>query len=333
MPFDSILNSLIYKNSKLFYNIKSILRYAAPKFLFAGRRRRILNSLNSYDEKEIRARVDYYNKLQNKTALPAGSTALADFKYLRRSKGKSSLTTYFFDTYEYTRFFRDNLKFYYAFGDVQYVPPQPSIVKSRPVEGDNANSVLLNLDKLRHFMFVEDKKSFREKKDMLVGRGYITQPHRIKFWEMYFNHPMCDLGQTNKNSDRPHWTKNFMNIGQHLDYKFILCLEGNDVATNLKWVMSSNSLAVMPRPKYETWFMEGRLIPNHHYVEIKPDFSDLEERLKYYIARPQEAEKIIKNAHAWVKQLRDKKKEDLISILVLQKYFDITGQDVKPRVK
>lgn len=75
-----------------------------------------------------------------------------------------------------------------------------------------------------------------------------------------------------------------------MDYKFIMALEGNDVASNLKWVMSSNSIAVMPRPTCETWFMEGKLIPNYHYIEIKPDFTDLEERLKYYIEHPEEAQ-------------------------------------------
>ena len=47
--------------------------------------------------------------------------------------------------------------------------------------------------------------------------------------------------------------------------------------------MSSNSLAVMPKPKFESWFMEGLLIPDHHFVEIKRDYSDLEEKLNYYI--------------------------------------------------
>ena len=39
-----------------------------------------------------------------------------------------------------------------------------------------------------------------------------------------------------------------LTIREHLDYKFIMALEGNDVASNLKWVMSSNSIAVMTRP-------------------------------------------------------------------------------------
>jgi pyrroloquinoline quinone (PQQ) biosynthesis protein C len=85
--------------------------------------------------------------------------------------------------------------------------------------------------------------------------------------------------------------------------------------------MSSNSIAVMPKPTYETWFMEGTLIGNYHYIEIKKDYSDLEEKLNYYIKHTNEALKIIENAHKFVEQFRDKKREKLISLLVLQKYF------------
>ncbi|MDR1684390.1 MAG: lipopolysaccharide biosynthesis protein [Elusimicrobiota bacterium] len=320
-----MLNSYKYKNSKFLYNVKSLARYYTPKFFLRGRLRAMLGALKDYDKKEICDRVNYYCRLEEKTALPETAVKLADFKYKKR-KGQSSLTAYFFDTYEYVRYFAGGLKICHDFGDVTQTPPWPAIVKSRPIGALNANAVLLNLDKLRHFTFIEDKKDFKDKKDMLVGRGAVYQPHRVKFWEMYFNHPLCDLGHCGIDARRKEWVKKFMSIGRHLDYKFILCLEGNDVATNLKWVMSSNSVAVMPRPKYETWFMEGRLIPGRHYIEISPDFTDLEEKLNYYIARPDEAQKISQNAQAYVAQFRDKKKEDLISLLVLQKYFKMTGQ-------
>ena len=90
--------------------------------------------------------------------------------------------------------------------------------------------------------------------------------------------------------------------------------------------MSSNSIAVMTRPTCETWFMEGRLIPDYHYIEIKDDFSDLEEKLTYYMEHVDAAEQIIKNAHEYVMQFRDLKREKLISLLVLEKYFKQTGQ-------
>ena len=137
---------------------------------------------------------------------------------------------------------------------------------------------------------------------------------------------MCNLGKVNTNELNPAWKVARMTIDELLKYKFILCLEGNDVASNLKWVMSSNSLAVMPRPKFETWFMEGLLAPDYHYVSIKDDYSDLEEKLTYYIDNPDKALEIIKNANAYTAQFKHTAQEALISLLVLDKYFEKTDQ-------
>ncbi len=117
-----------------------------------------------------------------------------------------------------------------------------------------------------------------------------------------------------------------MSFYDHLKSKFIMSLEGNDVASNLKWVMSSNSIAVSPRLTCETWFMEGTLIPDYHYIEIKEDFSDLKEKLQYYIDNPGKANAIIQHAHEYIEQFKDCKREKLISLLVLDKYFRMTQQ-------
>ena len=110
-----------------------------------------------------------------------------------------------------------------------------------------------------------------------------------------------------------------------------MAIEGNDVATNLKWIMSTNSVAVMPRPTYETWFMEGRLVPNYHYIEIRSDYSDLEERLHYYATHPEEAEAIVAHAHEYVAQFRDRRRERLVSLLVLAKYSAARGSGRETR--
>ncbi|PDH49749.1 MAG: lipopolysaccharide biosynthesis protein, partial [Bacteroidetes bacterium MED-G20] len=116
-----------------------------------------------------------------------------------------------------------------------------------------------------------------------------------------------------------------MTINEQLHYKFILCLEGNDVASNLKWVMSSNSIAVMPKPKFETWFMEGILVADQHYILIKDDYSDLEEKLNFYIENPKKASSIIENAHNHVSKFQDQQTEDLLSLMVIDKYFKKTN--------
>lgn len=315
-----------HKNNKILYYIKVLVWQLIPASFFRAKLSKKLQRVNQLDQSEISKiseRVNYYNKLTGSESLSASAIQIGKLKLPERQKA------YYFDTQEYTRYFNPELKANFLFGDVTKIPDEPTIVKSRPIHGDNKNSILLNLDKLRHFNFIKDERAFEDKKNMLVGRGVVRREHRIRFFEMYFNHPMCNLGQINTGKNE-HWIRNFLTIAEHLDYKFILCLEGNDVATNLKWVMSSNSLAVMPKPKFETWYMEGTLVGNKHYVEIKDDYSDLEERLTYYINNPHEAVKIIRNAHDYVDQFGDKEVEDMASLFVLEKYFYKTGQSDSP---
>ncbi|MDE7236189.1 MAG: lipopolysaccharide core biosynthesis protein LpsA, partial [Helicobacter japonicus] len=182
------------------------------------------------------------------------------------------------------------------------------------------------LEKVRHFTFINDPYTFENKQDKLFYRGGIYQSHRTAFFEKYFNHRLCDLGHTGSKTIHKEWQKAKIGIAKHLPYKFLLSLEGNDVASNLKWVMSSNSLAVMPNPKFETWFMEGRLLPNIHYMQIRDDYADVEEKLIFFIKHPNDAKEIIHNAHNYIKQFFDKKREAIISLLVLEKYFYYTGQ-------
>ena len=86
------------------------------------------------------------------------------------------------------------------------------------------------------------------------------------------------------------------------------------------------TLAVMPRPEYETWFQEGLLLPGVHYVEIRPDYADLPEKLAWYDAHPEEAERILAAAHAWVDRFRDPARERLVSLRVLDRYFRATDR-------
>jgi len=312
--------SLKHKNNKILYYSLSFIRLLSPKKYYQSRLDMIISTLKDYDISYLRKRINYYNKLEEVMLLSDKVISLGDFMLKKKDK------TYFFDCYEYTRYFNTDLKVDYKFGDVTFVPTGPSIVKSRPIHEINLNSIILNLDKVRHFTFINDRKDFRKKKNMLVGRNNAGQVHRIKFLEMYFNHPLCNIGKINKDNNHDNLLKERLTIEEQLDYKFILCLEGNDVASNLKWVMSSQSLAVMPKPRYETWFMEGTLIPNYHFVEIKDDYSDLIERMEYYLQHTDEALEIIKNANHYIEQFKSKPREDLISLLVLEKYFYKTNQ-------
>jgi len=111
-----------------------------------------------------------------------------------------------------------------------------------------------------------------------------------------------------------------MSIDEQLKYKFVLSLEGNDVATNLKWIMSSNSVCIMPRPKYETWFKEGTLIPNYHYIEIKEDYSDIEDVFAKYVNDKPACEFIISKANDFVSNYLSTRSMLKLARLVSMKY-------------
>lgn len=309
------------KNNKMLYYIRGFVKAHLPLWLMRWRRSRLLSQAAKRDDYGyIKERVDYYNRLT------AGHVNTAPGLWMEKSveTGHQPMTrqkVYYYDTMEYAHCFDPTNRWHLLGGDITFVDDVPSIVKSRPIAGDNANSVVMKMDKVRHFIFVNDRTRFRDKIDRAIFRGKVGDKEiRLKFMEMYFGNPRFDIGAID--NIRPEWKCEKISIYDHLRYKYVLALEGNDVASNLKWVMSSNSLAVMPRPTYETWFMEGTLRPNYHYVEVKADLSDLEEKMDYYTAHPDEAEAIIRHAHEYVDQFRDKRREEIISLMVLDKYFE-----------
>jgi len=229
---------------------------------------------------------------------------------------------YYYDFMKIGRYFNTDFKVNYAFGDIDTNQENLTIVKSRPIH-NNGNSVLLPLDKLRHFNFIEDTISFKDKKDEIVWRGVIHKENRKLLVKKFTNKKRFNvLAIQNKNKKKT----GFLSIKEQLKYKFILSIEGIDVATNLKWIMSSNSLCFMPKPRFETWYMEGELIPNFHYVLIEDDYSDVEEKMNFYSENTDKAEEILINAKRWTDQFKDKKLEKLVSILVMNSYFKRTKQ-------
>jgi len=308
------------RNNRLRYFLKAHARRLYPSSLLSLDLNKLQQSIDGFDEVALYERVNYYNKLTSKFTLSSSESSINDMR-------KAEDGIYFLDLIEYARYFSQEYKLPYLFGDITHVPDIPSIVKSRPVS-DNTNSILINMDKVRHFYFVKNDIEFKNKQNKLVWRGSVSQEHRVKFMQKYFNHsPLIDVGDFSKGrSPNPQWYVPFMSINQQLKNKFILAIEGNDVATNTKWIMSSNSLCFMTKPKYETWFMEGQLIPGFHYVLIKDDYSDIEQKIDYYIDNTSEAEEIISNAQRYISQFRDNKVEDWLHLKVLEKYFRLSGQ-------
>ena len=67
--------------------------------------------------------------------------------------------------------------------------------------------------------------------------------------------------------------------------------------------------------------MESTLIPNYHYVLLKDDFSDLEEKILLCNNHPNECKQIIRNANEYMQQFSNEELEQRIEDAVIQEYF------------
>jgi hypothetical protein len=283
---------------------------------------RSFDQLSPAEQQAIMQRVNYYNKLQSPFVLPEK----LNFENQLYSGKKSA--AYTLDFKSLIRYFPKEISYSYLFGDIIDVPDVPTFLKSRPIRADqsNENSVLLKLNKIRHYYVVKDGLAFDQKVPKLMWRGKSNQPERITLLERFYNNPVCDFGDTHHKEKRTIYERPFLSIPQQLSYRYILSIEGKDVATNLKWIMASNSLCFMRRPRYETWFMEGSLVPGKHYVLLQDDHSDIEEKVNYYNNNPDVAKEIVRNANNHVAQFFKENEEKMVSLLVMQKYFQLSGQ-------
>lgn len=307
-----------HKNDRISFYAKAFGKLILPDRFFQQQAQNLFEKYPTLNT-EQQARLDYYCKLTSSFQLTNG-VGLEQFR-------NHPKTTYFLDFYPYIRAFSSNSQFLTLFGDVVSIPDQPSFVKSRPIHGANQNSVLLKLDAIRHFTFVNDTQAFRQKLPALVWRGRLhldsAKERRLDFLREFTGKPGFDIGHINKGEIFPELRRERLSIQDQLNFKYILSLEGVDVATNLKWIMSSHSLCFSQKLKFETWYMEGLLQPGVHYVEIADDFSDVEQKIDYYERHPEEAEKIIANANAYTRQFFNPEIEDLLSYLVINRYLEL----------
>jgi len=272
------------------------------------------------ERSDIERRVQYYNRLTHPFALDGSAMSVATYQ-----RGKS--WAYHLDFKPLIHCFPPGNRFDYLPGDITHVPLRPTFVKSRPISDteENANSVLLKLNQIRHYYMPRDPYAFQQKYPLAVWRGSAHRDKRRTFVETCYEKAGCNIADVSRKSQGLPWHGKFLSIQEQMKYRFILSVEGNDVATNVKWIMASNSLCMMARPEFETWYMEGALVAGKHYVQLRDDYTDLEEKIEYYNTHPREAQEIVKNANAYAAQFLQEEREFLIALLVMDKYFHLAG--------
>jgi hypothetical protein len=72
-----------------------------------------------------------------------------------------------------------------------------------------------------------------------------------------------------------------VSVQELLQNKYLLSVQGNGVASGLKWMLYSNSVVFMVPPSIEAFVMEGSLTLCYHSIPLKEDFSDLTKTLAW----------------------------------------------------
>lgn len=305
-----------WRQSPVAYYIAAIWRsIILPPFVRRWQKNLCIRNWEERPDAEIiRNRVNYYNNLH------CSIEASANAKPIRNVRLKDTHSRYWFDLMRYFRGIDSEKKVDFINGDTWENPDSPVICKARRLDEKATHCVLFNMDSLRHFTNVSDYIPFEDKDNILFFRGDIHgKPHRIKFFKLWASHPDFNIGDTSRNWHSP-WPAEKVPITEHFRHKYILALEGNDVATAVQWIFASNCVPVMTRPTVESWLMHGAMIPGLHYIEISPDFSDVAEKIAYYNAHPDEARSISEASKEWISQFADPQRESIISHLVADRY-------------
>lgn len=113
--------------------------------------------------------------------------------------------------------------------------------------------------------------------------------------------------------------KDRMNIEEMLKYKYHILIDGNDWCSALPWILLHDCVAFMPETTYESIFTIN-LVPWKHFVPIRSDFEDLEEKIKYIINNDILAKKISYNSTLYMKQFTNIDLMNKIKIETIKRY-------------
>ena len=202
--------------------------------------------------------------------------------------------------------------------------PFPVLVKFRSLD-QKSTGVLANLNSYKHWklcgLINQIDIPWNEKKNKVIWRGATTgldyygeDGRKGPFWEYRKNkykrdqfvkdyHNKFDIGfsyivESAQGLDK--FVKRPMPIQELLKNKYIVSIDGNDKSSSINWILTSNSIPVMPKPRFHSWLCEPWLKPNIHYVEVKQDFSDFEEKIEWCNNHDKECQQIAENGKNFI---------------------------------
>ena len=187
--------------------------------------------------------------------------------------------------------------------------------------------IVWKLNTERHYGRVEevallDRTPWQDKMDKVVFRGAMTGDHRANATDeeeicrsnqrcrlvyRYAHSHLVDARLTGRLAPE---TVNGVTVKAErmplrdmLKYKAIVILEGNDVSSGLKWALRSRSVVLKTKPTLTSWAMEERLEPWVHYIPIRSDLSDVEEKMQWVLEHDRESRAIAIRGALWIYDL------------------------------
>jgi hypothetical protein len=159
-----------------------------------------------------------------------------------------------------------------------------------------------------------------QKKDCAFWGGVITgkfqgntdlelclSNQRCRFVFEHANSKLIDARITNTRGLLKNSTINGTNVAKPSlgvdiiqQFKIIICFQGNDVSSGLKWMLQSQSVVLMPPPTRTSWAMEELLVPWIHYIPMFPNGSNAEERVQWALDNQKEAQRIAERATLFI---------------------------------
>lgn len=308
------------KNSRLAYYCQNLARLLLPGAVHrAGLRSLAEAAEQAWAGGDTARRLQRIYRYRGRFEL-GSQGCIPSWRLLRKQRN------YAWDLLEHTRALPAGAAYCWRFGDDTREPERPTLVKARRIDESTGHSILFPLNKVRHFVFVADRMPFEAKQNVAVWRGTAHRPWRQEFLARTAHCRGVDIGCTDDRELNRPYRKPYLSIPDQLRAKFVISVEGTDVATNLKWILSSNSLCLMVPPTKETWFLEGDLVPGEHYVPLRADYADLEDQMERYSKDLDAAQRILRNAQAHVARFQDPRLERDLPRWVLLRYLQDSGQ-------
>lgn len=195
---------------------------------------------------------------------------------------------------------------------------------------DRFQPIVWKLASHRHYdklyQVYQKDTAWDKKKDMAIFRGQLTGSRdgydktlsdeenclRLKRCQLVYKHANSSLIDASLTSTRgrlpdvlngvPLITRK-IDLSDMMNYKGLIMIEGNDVASGLKWALLSQSVVLMPPPKHTSWAMEELLEPWVHYIPLNEFATDVEEKMQWIIDNDDDAQRIAERSTLWMEDL------------------------------